>query len=213
MNINLFLSTLSINVIGSFVLFLVFLIQWIRQRNKKSTSSDITILEADDGRVKLTQVIKDKGTLLLSIAFLIVTVFFGRTEYIEEVEIENYRLVRETRGKIGYHLKSSYNDSVLFYMTSKLPLHRLDMQIQKEIKEWYSTQNSNIPSLSAINDKVPIIILLEDVYSVSYNQRHSETYRRIRKLYQKFFNDYKTQDQQSWENEVEDRLINPNKYN
>ena len=52
MNINQLLSLLSINVIGSFVLFLVLLIQWIRQRNKKSTSSDITILEAEGGRVK-----------------------------------------------------------------------------------------------------------------------------------------------------------------
>jgi len=102
MNINLFLSTLSINVIGSFVLFLVFLIQWNKKRKQKSTSSDVTILGAEGGRVKLIQTLKDKGTLLLSIAFLIATVFFGRTEYIKEVSKVNKRVIMEVYEHLEY---------------------------------------------------------------------------------------------------------------
>ena len=185
MDINVILSFLSINIIGSFVLFLVFLIQWIRQRNKKSTSSDITILEAEDGRVKMTQVIKDKGTLLLSIAFLIATVIFGRSEYIKQVSYHNLEVINTAVSSLSN--KNLTPTKRIFNMESELDMKVLDIQVKREYKNWKESISN--PSIVNLTEE-SILIALRKVYVPAKRSSDIATKKRLEKLYFGFYESY-----------------------
>ena len=185
MNINQLLSTLSINVIGSFVLFLVFLIQWIRQRNKKSTSSDITILEAEDGRVKITQVIKDKGTLILSIAFLIATVFFGRTEHIKQISSHNLEVINAAVSSLSN--KNLTATKRIFNMESELDMKVLNIQVTREYKNWKKSISN--PSITNLQQE-SILIALRKVYVPATRSSDIDTKKRLEELYLGFYESY-----------------------
>ena len=182
MNINLLLSTLSINVIGSFVLFLVFLIQWIRQRNKKSTSSDITILEAEDGRVKMTQVIKDKGTLILSIAFLIATGFFVRSEHIKQISSHNLEVINAAVSSLSN--KNLTSTKRIFNMESELDMMVLDIQVKREYKNWKKSISN--PSIINLTEE-SILIALRKVYVPAKRSSDIATLKKLEALYVEFY--------------------------
>ena len=186
MNINLFLSTLSINVIGSFVLFLVFLIQWNKKRKQISTTSDVTILRAEGFRVKLTQVIKDKGTLLLSITFLIVTVFFGRTEYIKQVSSYNLKFISNGIENFGDPENWGRPTKRISYMESNLNMNVLDIQIRRELKNF--NNNGLEPSLILTEKpKRSILVDLREVYQAGITIEHLSTFIRLDELYRDFY--------------------------
>ena len=185
MNINQLLSTLSINVIGSFVLFLVFLIQWIRQRNKKPTSSDITILEAEDGRVKMTQVIKDKGTLILSIAFLIATGFFVRSEHIKQVSSHNLEVINAAVSSLSN--KNLTATKRIFNMESELDMKVLNIQVTREYKNWKKSISN--PSITNLQQE-SILIALRKVYVPATRSSDIDTKKRLEELYLGFYESY-----------------------
>ena len=185
MNINQLLSTLSINVIGSFVLFLVFLIQWIRQRNKKPTSSDITILEAEDGRVKMTQVIKDKGTLILSIAFLIATGFFVRSEHIKQVSSHNLEVINAAVSSLSN--KNLTATKRIFNMESELDMKVLNIQVTREYKNWKKSISN--PSITNLQQE-SILIALRKVYVTATRSSDIDTRKRLEELYLGFYESY-----------------------
>ena len=185
MNINQLLSLLSINVIGSFVLFLVFLIQWIRQRNKKSTSSDITILEAEDGRVKITQVIKDKGTLILSIAFLIATGFFVRSEHIKQVSSHNLEVINAAVSSLSN--KNLTATKRIFNMESELDMKVLNIQVTREYKNWKKSISN--PSITNLQQE-SILIALRKVYVPATRSSDIDTKKRLEELYLGFYESY-----------------------
>ena len=185
MNINQLLSTLSINVIGSFVLFLVFLIQWIRQRNKKSTSSDITILEAEDGRVKITQVIKDKGTLILSIAFLIATGFFVRSEHIKQISSHNLEVINAAVSSLSN--KNLTATKRIFNMESELDMKVLNIQVTREYKNWKKSISN--PSITNLQQE-SILIALRKVYVPATRSSDIDTKKRLEELYLGFYESY-----------------------
>ena len=185
MDINVILSFLSINIIGSFVLFLVLLIQWIRQRNKKPTSSDITILEAEDGRVKMTQVIKDKGTLILSIAFLIATVFFARSEYIKQVSSHNLEVINAAVSSLSN--KNLTATKRIFNMESELDMKVLNIQVTREYKNWKKSISN--PSITNLQQE-SILIALREVYVPAKRSSDIATKKRLEKLYFGFYESY-----------------------
>ena len=185
MNINQLLSLLSINVIGSFVLFLVLLIQWIRQRNKKPTSSDITILEAEDGRVKMTQVIKDKGTLILSIAFLIATGFFVRSEHIKQVSSHNLEVINAAVSSLSN--KNLTATKRIFNMESELDMKVLNIQVTREYKNWKKSISN--PSITNLQQE-SILIALRKVYVPATRSSDIDTKKRLEELYLGFYESY-----------------------
>ena len=185
MDINVILSFLSINIIGSFVLFLVFLIQWIRQRNKKSTSSDITILEAEDGRVKITQVIKDKGTLILSIAFLIATGFFVRSEHIKQVSSHNLEVINAAVSSLSN--KNLTATKRIFNMESELDMKVLNIQVTREYKNWKKSISN--PSITNLQQE-SILIALRKVYVPATRSSDIDTKKRLEELYLGFYESY-----------------------
>ena len=182
MDINVILSFLSINIIGSFVLFLVFLIQWIRQRNKKSTSSDITILEAEDGRVKITQVIKDKGTLILSIAFLIATGFFVRSEHIKQISSHNLEVINAAVSSLSN--KNLTSTKRIFNMESELDMMVLDIQVKREYKNWKKSISN--PSIINLTEE-SILIALRKVYVPAKRSSDIATLKKLEALYVEFY--------------------------
>ena len=132
--------------------------------------------------LKLIQTLKDKGTLLLSIAFLIATVFFGRSEYIKQVSYHNLEVINTAVSSLSN--KNLTPTKRIFNMESELDMKVLDIQVKREYKNWKESISN--PSIVNLTEE-SILIALRKVYVPAKRSSDIATLKKLEALYVDFY--------------------------